>query len=55
VYLDQHVVLLDSAGSWPRDEGPGEHPGVGDGARVSDKLAVVPADRVCSATTTAPQ
>jgi hypothetical protein len=55
VYLDQQVVLLDSAGSSPRDGGPGEHPGVEDGARVSDKLAVVPADRVCSATTTAPQ
>jgi hypothetical protein len=55
VYLDQQVVLLDSAGSSPRDAGPGEHPRMGDGARVSDKLAVLPADRICSATTAAPQ
>jgi len=55
VYLDQQVVLLDSAGSSPRDGGLGEHPGAGDGARVSDKLAGLPADRICSATAAAPQ
>jgi hypothetical protein len=55
VYLDQQVVLLDSAGSSPQDGGPGEHPGVGNEAPVSEKLAVVPADRICSGTTAAPQ
>jgi hypothetical protein len=55
VYLDQQVVLLDSAGSSPQDGGPGEHAGVGNGAPVSEKLAVVPADRICSGTTAAPQ
>ena len=40
VYLDQQVVLVDSAGYSPRDGGPGEHRAVGDGVRVSDKLAV---------------
>jgi hypothetical protein len=29
VYLDQQVVLLDSAGSSPQTGGPGEHPGLG--------------------------
>src|SRR5216684_891839 len=51
VYLDQQVVLLDSTGSSPQHGGLGEHPGVGDGATVSEKLAVLPADRICSATT----
>jgi len=55
VYLDQQVVLVDSAGSSPQDAGPGEHPGVPDGATASEKLAVLPPDRVCSATTGAPQ
>jgi Calcineurin-like phosphoesterase len=55
VYLDQQVVLLDSVESSPRDGGLGEHPGVGDGARISAKLAVLPADRICSATAAAPQ
>ena len=55
VYLDQQVVLLDSAGSSPQHGGPGEHPGVGDGATVSEKLAVLPADRICSAATAGPQ
>ncbi len=54
VYLDQQVVLLDSAGSAPQNGGPGEHSGVGDGTTVSEKLAVLPADRICSATTGAP-
>jgi len=55
VYLDQQVVLLDSAGSSPPNGGPGEHPGVGDGTTVSEKVAVLPADRTCSAATAAPQ
>ena len=55
VYLDQQIVLLDSAASSLQNGGPGEHPGVGDGATVSEKLAVLPADRICSATTAAPQ
>jgi calcineurin-like phosphoesterase family protein len=55
VYLDQQVVLLDSAGSSPQNGRPGEHPGVGDGATGSGKAAVLPADRICSATAAAPQ
>ncbi len=55
VYLDQQVTFLDSAGSSPQDGGPGEHRGVGDGASVSEKQAVLPADRICSATTAGPQ
>jgi hypothetical protein len=55
VYLDQQLVLLDSAGSSLQNGRPGEHPGVGDGATVSEQLAVLPADRICSATTAAPQ
>jgi hypothetical protein len=54
VNLDQQVVLLDSTGSSPQNGGPGEHPGGGDGATVSEKLAVSPAERICSATTTTP-
>jgi len=55
VYLDQQAVLLDSPGSSPQNGGPGEHPGVGDGTTSSGKVAVLPADRICSATTAAPQ
>ncbi len=55
VYPDQQVVLLDSAGSWPPGGGPGEHSGAENGATVSEKLAVLPADRRCSGTTAAPQ
>jgi hypothetical protein len=55
VYLDQQVVLLDSAASSPQDGGPSEHKGEGNGAKVSEKVAVVPADRICSTTTAAPQ
>jgi len=55
VYLDQQVVLLDSAGSSPQNGGPGEQPGAGDGTTGSGKGAVLPADRICSATTAAPQ
>lgn len=55
VYLDQQVVLLDSAGSSPQNGGPGEHPEVGDGTTGSGKVTVLPADRICSGTTGAPQ
>jgi hypothetical protein len=55
VYMDQQVMLFDSAGPSAQDGGPGEHPGVKEGAAVSEKLALVPPDRICSATTTAPQ
>ncbi len=55
VYLDQQVVLLDSAGSSPQNGGLGEHPGAGDGATGSGKAAVLPAERICSPTTAAPQ
>ena len=55
VYLDQQVVLLDSAGSSPQNGGPGEHPSVGNGAKVSEKVAVLPAEGICSGTTAAPQ
>jgi hypothetical protein len=54
-YMDQQVVLIDSAGSSPQNGGLGEHPGVGDGATVSEKLTVAPVDRICHAITTAPQ
>jgi hypothetical protein len=55
VYLDQQVVLLDSAGSSPQNGGAGEHHGMGDGATASEKLAVLPVDRICSGPTAAPQ
>jgi len=55
VYLDQQVVLLDSTGSSPQNGGPGEHPSVGNGAKVSEKVAVLPAEGICSGTTAAPQ
>jgi len=55
VYLDQQVVLLDSAGSSPQNGRPAEHPGPENGAAVSEKLAVLAADRVCSGATAAPQ
>jgi calcineurin-like phosphoesterase family protein len=54
VYLDQQVVLLDSAGSSPQKRGPEENPGSGNGAVATEKLAVPSADRICSAMTAAP-
>jgi len=51
VYLDQQVVLLDPAGSSAQAGGSG----VGDGTAVSEKVAVLPADRICSAATAGPQ
>src|SRR3984893_12922008 len=55
VYLDQQVVLLDSAGSSPQDRGPGQHPLAGNGAKVSEKAGISPAGGICSGTTAAPQ
>jgi hypothetical protein len=55
VYLDQQVVLLDPAGTSPHDAAPGEHSGAGNGATTSEKAAVAPADRICSAATARPQ
>jgi hypothetical protein len=55
VYLDQQVVLLDSAGSSRQDGASGEHRGAGDGPSVSEKQATLPADRICSGTAGAPQ
>jgi hypothetical protein len=55
VYLDQQVVLLDSAGSSPQNGGSGEHPELRDEATASKKLDVLPANPICSATTTTPQ
>jgi hypothetical protein len=54
VYLDQQAVLRDSAG-FSFQDGPGGHRGVDDGATASEKLAALPAERICSATTAAPQ
>jgi len=56
VYLDQQVVLLDSAGSSPQNGGHAEHPGPGNVATGPEKPAVLPADPICSrATAAAPQ
>jgi hypothetical protein len=55
VYLDQQVVLLDSSASSAQNGGPGKHPGVVEGATASEKLAVLPADRICSGTPATPQ
>jgi len=55
VYLDQQLVLLDSAGLSRPNGGSGVHAAVENGATVSEKLAVLPGDRICSATTAAPQ
>jgi hypothetical protein len=55
VYLDQQVVLLDSTGTSPKDGGLEEHPLVGNAAKVSEKVAVLPAGGICSGTTAAPQ
>jgi len=51
VYLDQQVVLLDPAGSSPQNLGRAEE----NGAPVSEKLAVLPANPICSGATAAPQ
>jgi hypothetical protein len=51
VYLDQQVVLLDSPGFSLQGAWPGGHRGGED----AEKPGVLQADRICSATTTAPQ
>jgi hypothetical protein len=55
VYLDQQVVLLDSAGSSPQNGEAAQHPGGGDGIVVSQKQGVSPADGICSGTAAAPR
>jgi hypothetical protein len=55
LYLDQQVVLLDSGGSSRQDTGPGEHPLAGNGARVPENAAILPAGGICSGMTAAPQ
>lgn len=54
VYLDQQIVLLDSASS-SRGGGSGEHRVLENGATVAEKVAASPPDGICSATTAAPQ
>jgi hypothetical protein len=54
VYLDQQVVLLDAAGFSLQGNRPGGHRGAEDEG-TSEKLAVLPADRICSATMAAPR
>ena len=55
-YMDERVVLLDSAGSSPGKAGAGAPAGVEGAGSISEKPAVLPADGgVCPATTTAPQ
>jgi hypothetical protein len=51
VYLDQQVVLIDSAGSSPRAATPGSSAGGETGATASQNVAASPADRICAATT----
>jgi hypothetical protein len=57
VYLDQKVVLLDStiSSSSPQEPVPGENSSAANGAKVSEKVATLPANGICSATTAAPQ
>jgi len=51
VYLDQQVLLLDSAQSSTKRDGSGGHPDVGGAATVAGELTVLPAGQICSATT----
>lgn len=55
VYLDQQVVLLDSPGFSLQGAWPGGHRGGEDAAAPSEKSAVLSPERMCSATTAAPQ
>jgi hypothetical protein len=61
VYLDQQVVLLDPAKSAPQNSASGQHPAPGaagaegDGSAASEKPAVLPVDRPCSAATAGSQ
>src|SRR6266403_4387475 len=54
VYLDQQVVL-DPAGSAPQNGASPQHVAPEDAHTVSEKSGVLPADRICSAATAAPQ
>jgi hypothetical protein len=55
VYLDQQVVLLDPAKSSQQNGGSGQHITPGDAPAASEKPDVLPAGRICSETTAAPQ
>ena len=55
VYLDQQAVLLDPADFSLQGKGSGEHRGAEEGSALSEKRAALPADRICSATTAAPE
>jgi hypothetical protein len=55
VYLDQQVVLLDPAKPSPQNGGSAQGAAPGDAAAASEKPGVLPADRICSAATAAPQ
>jgi hypothetical protein len=55
VYMDEQVVLFDSALSPPQNGGSREHPAAGNGATAPEKLAILPADRICSSSTATPQ
>jgi hypothetical protein len=55
-YMDQQVVLLDSAVSSPGRAGSGAPAGVAVATNISERPAVLPADGgICLATATAPQ
>ena len=55
-YMDQQVVLLDSAVSSPGKAGSGAPAGVEVATNISEKPAVLPSDSgICPATATAPQ
>jgi hypothetical protein len=55
VYLDQQVVLLDPAKPSPQNAGAAQHVTTGDASPVPEKPGVLPAERICSAATAAPQ
>jgi len=55
VYMDEQVVLLDSAGPSPQNGGLGERPAVRNGATAPEKLEVLPPNRICSTPTATPQ
>jgi hypothetical protein len=52
VYMDQQMVLLDSAASSPQNGGAGVHPTTGDATKVMEKPAVLPSEGICAATAT---
>jgi hypothetical protein len=52
-YLDQRVVLVDSAGSSPTSGGPGAATAAGDATKIPETPAAPPAGGICSATAAA--